>query len=627
MFKSVTEPGAIEHLRKKIDQSILRPWQERAIEKSLAKIITDGETIIPAEAVTGGGKTYFGVILAAKLLELGRASRIVTLAPSVEIRDGWCSDISALGLSASCELKAIGDVVAFSSTYQTASGDASKGGTENGARALLKLVDKNTVLVVDECHHPERMEGWGVAVEELSKRAGYTIALTGTPWKTTGTVALLDRFYDEDGKLDIDIRYTYMEDLAAEGDDRATVPAHFIYFDSISVCKADKSRTEFVAPTSGDDESWQALADKDSTEPLTPHVQVKDGTLASNSMARKMLAAGINKLDLCKGRTKQKAIGLVVAKSINEARSICDYLVEEDEVATVIVSDDDTSAKTLADIRNGKVKTDWIVSVGMVSEGVDIPAIKVIVYLSGITTLLFLIQVIGRALRRINKNKKGEKPSYIDNQLEDTPAYILMPAHPVLLHVGWEIEKDIRQAKQDRKDKGKGDGGEREFKEYENIGGNNVAMMRRNVPLPETVDRMLTAIEADLDGKKICTAAYRKWIYDLVEDGEAEYVKQELEDKIKRFGIEIETGEFSKALTYDQQTRALKKAAVRLTNSLRFGHPNYKSIRDDQEAFRRVRRDINKLAGISDGFARSTIADKERWVEEARRRFMEIQYG
>lgn len=71
----------------------------------------------------------------------------------------------------------------------------------------------------------------------------------------------------------------------------------------------------------------------------------------------------------------------------------------------------------------------WIIAVGMISEGTDIPRLQVCCYLSRIRTELHYRQVLGRVLRRI-----GEP---------DDQAWLFMLAEPTLRSFAERIADDL----------------------------------------------------------------------------------------------------------------------------------------------------------------------------------------
>src|SRR3546814_18870550 len=71
----------------------------------------------------------------------------------------------------------------------------------------------------------------------------------------------------------------------------------------------------------------------------------------------------------------------------------------------------------------------WIVAVGMISEGTDIPRLQVCCYLSRIRTELHYLQVLGRVLRRKDES--------------DDQAWLFMLAEPTLRRFAERIADDL----------------------------------------------------------------------------------------------------------------------------------------------------------------------------------------
>jgi superfamily II DNA or RNA helicase len=97
-------------------------------------------------------------------------------------------------------------------------------------------------------------------------------------------------------------------------------------------------------------------------------------------------------------RHQPDAGGLVIAADQDHAQGIADLLRYRCGVrATVAVSDDPRSSSRIA--RFAGTADPWIVAVRMVSEGVDIPRLRVGVYATTTTTELFFRQAVGRFVR------------------------------------------------------------------------------------------------------------------------------------------------------------------------------------------------------------------------------------
>jgi superfamily II DNA or RNA helicase len=124
--------------------------------------------------------------------------------------------------------------------------------------------------------------------------------------------------------------------------------------------------------------------------------------------------------------------GLVVASDQEHARAIAARLARVAGEAPEIVMSDEPEASTRIAAFSSSGRR-WLVSVLMVSEGVDIPRLRVGVYATAARTELFFRQVVGRFVRR-------------------TPAparqmsYLLLPADDRLKRLAVQIEEERRHA-------------------------------------------------------------------------------------------------------------------------------------------------------------------------------------
>ena len=92
------------------------------------------------------------------------------------------------------------------------------------------------------------------------------------------------------------------------------------------------------------------------------------------------------------------AAGLVVAASVEHAALITRILATEMNQQTVLVTYKTADATAQIDkFRSSDAA--WIISVGMISEGTDIPRLQICCHLSLIRTELHYRQVLGRVLR------------------------------------------------------------------------------------------------------------------------------------------------------------------------------------------------------------------------------------
>jgi hypothetical protein len=102
--------------------------------------------------------------------------------------------------------------------------------------------------------------------------------------------------------------------------------------------------------------------------------------------------------------------GLVIAMDQAHAHGIAALIRRHFGVpAEVVVSDDPTASDRIA--RFATSDAPWLVAVRMVSEGVDIPRLRVGVYATTVTTELFFRQAVGRFVRW--QTDRGSQKAYV----------------------------------------------------------------------------------------------------------------------------------------------------------------------------------------------------------------------
>jgi superfamily II DNA or RNA helicase len=91
--------------------------------------------------------------------------------------------------------------------------------------------------------------------------------------------------------------------------------------------------------------------------------------------------------------------GLIVAMDQDHARWVSDLVGRITGIkAAVAVSDDPAASRIIGTFSDHK-KQQWLVAVNMVSEGVDIPRLRVGVYATNVLTEMYFRQVVGRFVR------------------------------------------------------------------------------------------------------------------------------------------------------------------------------------------------------------------------------------
>jgi superfamily II DNA or RNA helicase len=124
--------------------------------------------------------------------------------------------------------------------------------------------------------------------------------------------------------------------------------------------------------------------------------------------------------------------GLVIASDQDHARAVAARLgAISGERPELVMSDEPDASRRIADFAASKQR--WLVSVLMVSEGVDIPRLRVGVYATAARTELFFRQVVGRFIRATPAPRRQM-------------SYLLMPADQRLKALAHEIEMERRHA-------------------------------------------------------------------------------------------------------------------------------------------------------------------------------------
>ena len=139
-----------------------------------------------------------------------------------------------------------------------------------------------------------------------------------------------------------------------------------------------------------------------------------------------MLDLGSKKLDEVR-ILEPNAAGLVVATNIEHAHQVALALKSKGESFQIVTTRTPYAQQVINGFKNSDCR--WIVAVGMISEGTDIPRLQVCCYLSRIRTELHYRQVLGRVLRRV-----GE----IDDQ-----AWLFVLAEPTLKRFSQRIADDL----------------------------------------------------------------------------------------------------------------------------------------------------------------------------------------
>jgi len=235
-------------------------------------------------------------------------------------------------------------------------------------------------VIFDELHHAADDHAWGDAVRLAFEGAARRLALSGTPFRSD-VHAIPFVTYDEDDEAVADFEYGYAEALRDGGVVRP------VYFPRID------GRMEWSAP----DGSRQAHSFGDALDASRASQRLRTAYSLDGEWLPHVLRQAHEQLLAIRQR-QPAAGGLVIATDQDHARGIADLLAHRLRIRPVIATSDDPEASDhIARFATGS--DPWIVAVRMVSEGVDIPRLRVGVFATTTTTELFFRQAVGRLVR------------------------------------------------------------------------------------------------------------------------------------------------------------------------------------------------------------------------------------
>jgi len=159
----------------------------------------------------------------------------------------------------------------------------------------------------------------------------------------------------------------------------------------------------------------------------------KDGSPDMNGYQASMIEHAIEKLEERKMRLPQ-AGGLIIAPSIEVANYMAKIIELKTNKKPLVVHNEEGAKESKDRIKRFRKNftDDWLVSVDMVGEGVDIQRLRVLIYLPRARTDLRFRQAMGRVVRK-----------YEGIENDDSTAYVVMPAFEVFDKLAKAVEDEM----------------------------------------------------------------------------------------------------------------------------------------------------------------------------------------
>jgi len=407
----------------------LRPWQISAIKKSTEWFAQKNDKRFLINAAPGAGKTICASMIAKKLLDEKKIERVIVIAPRREVVKQWSEEFKAV--TGRTMMRYTGEIDDYD--FDVCSTWSAVENLLDGFQAICQKY--KTLIICDEHHHAAVSAAWGISANKAFIDSKYVLVLTGTPIRSDGKSPVWFYYSNETGSLTHPQNGTYTLSYGEAVEAGYCRPVFFHRHEGNFKVVLDN---EIIA-VSGD--KGVKVDEKKHPKKLLRSIQK---SLDFYTLARKisderridlncyqatMLKWGIEKLDEARKRIPN-AGGLVIAPSIKVAEYMSKILLKLTGEKPILVHSDDTNSEDkISAFRNSNKK--WIVSVAMISEGVDIKRLRLLVYLPNPQTELSFRQAIGRVVRSTDKD-------------DDSSAYVIMPRHKIFEEYADRVELEMK---------------------------------------------------------------------------------------------------------------------------------------------------------------------------------------
>ncbi|MEZ9435082.1 DEAD/DEAH box helicase [Vibrio lentus] len=385
---------------------MLREWQSECSDRALNKYQSNGSHFF-CQATPGAGKTVLAANITSRLLQSDMVDLVLCFSPSLTVSDGIKRTFSSI---LNCTFNGGMGAIGQSLTYQSIQ--------YLNDEFWQTLRNHRVFVVFDEIHHcsgseVENANIWGQQVlTKIQGLATFTLALSGTPWRSDSLPIVMGEYSAPDGQLLVDYQYT-LKQAIADG-----------------VCRTPKivlvDNEHLSVSTSEKVESFSSILE------MLKQTKASYQSVIHNQEAMEyLLGLGCERLEKVRIRSPD-AGGLIVAASVQHAQTIKEILSQNFGQTVSIVTY--RHEEPLAEIeRYRQSDAQWIVSVGMISEGTDIPRLQVCCHMSSVKTELYFRQVLGRILR-------------VNNTINQQ-AWLFTFAEQNLIEFSERIEQDIPESR------------------------------------------------------------------------------------------------------------------------------------------------------------------------------------
>ena len=416
----------------------LRDWQAEFLPRcyrSMVQQIGKPQDEIKAfmlHAFPGSGKTKAALILGALLKEQGFIEKIIVNVPSLFLKDQMEKEARKIGLMLNKKKIFVEGFDGLVTTYASIGYKSKDTDSLINAQIINDICKRSKVLVIaDECHHLSQEKRWGEAFELAYGNSVARLMTSGTPFRTDRGRLPWVRYSNNELDLSQPHAYSYPYGITkwntkycALGDQVVRDVVIRSWNSDVNFTLKEERGGEIINEqefnhklTDNIDEIYADVYDPDTEERIEDNSRLRkliktarrsaciecgtDRHPFGTEFIRKILIAANEQLDECR-RSHEWAGGLIVCDNIEHANAIAVALKHwTNEDSIVVHTESGNSKRAIEGYKDAKNKkrNKWLISVGQVSEGVDIPHLRVGVYLTTTQSHLRWLQILGRVLR------------------------------------------------------------------------------------------------------------------------------------------------------------------------------------------------------------------------------------
>lgn len=356
-----------------------REWQQDFFEHFWAEY-DKGVREYLLEACPGAGKTVANALVMLQARALGISRRFIVCVPTEPLKQQWAEALAPLGIHLNWAWRPgqalASDYDGIVVCYQTVA---------SAPLSVRMLCDALTMMVGDEWHHIGDDNTWGKAAREAFAPVGLKLLGSGTPFRTDQNEIPFVRYREKEGHRESWPHFSYGYGKALQSEPAVVRPVVFGLYDGVQSWWDGEWHERRLSDTMPQRDEGRAIGSA-----ISMHGNWLPGVLREANLL----------LDSVRADGHPTAGALVVCDDQRHARDVADFLTElTGEKPALVISDVANAADAITQFAKNSRR--WIVSVYMVSEGVDIKRLRIGVFATRTRTELFFRQFVGRVLRML----------------------------------------------------------------------------------------------------------------------------------------------------------------------------------------------------------------------------------